>query len=329
MNQQAGAGKGIILVALMPDRIPPGGVERIREAGEGRKVVVSKAASEIETILDAVEIGIGEFPFDLAARMPRLQWVQLWMAGADGLQRYPEAKALPFRLTTTSGMHRQQLTEHIFGLLLAWNRRLKKAFAAQDRREWLKVQAAELPVLTGKTMLILGYGAIGEATARAALAFNMKVIGVRRHKSGEGEKDGLRLEAVSNLPELLPEADVVVNILPMTQDTRRLFGQREFEAMKKSALYINAGRGGTTDEQALVRALKDRRIAGALLDVTENEPLPPDSPLWDMDNALITGHYAGLCTEYDAMALEIALDNLGRYNRGEPLKSLVDKSAGY
>jgi phosphoglycerate dehydrogenase-like enzyme len=99
--------------------------------------------------------------------------------------------------------------------------------------------------------------------------------------------------------------------------------------MKKSALYINVGRGSVTDEAALIEALETKTIAGALLDVTEVEPLPADSPLWDMDNVLLTGHYAGMHPEYGAMALEVALKNLGRYVRGEPLKNIVDKKKGY
>ncbi|MDR0656636.1 MAG: D-2-hydroxyacid dehydrogenase [Treponema sp.] len=228
-------------------------------------------------------------------------------------------------------MHGHQLTEHIFSLLLAWGRSLKKAIAAQKRHEWLQIKAPELPVLWGKTMLILGYGTIGEATALAAVAFGMNVIGIRRHVPAalQAKNEKIRIESPVKILHLLPEADVVVNILPLTPETRNSFGRREFEAMKSSAVYINVGRGATTDEGAMIKALKEGFISGALLDVTETEPLPPDSPLWDMENVIITGHYAGLREGYDDMALEIALDNLGRYIRGEPLRNLVDKNAGY
>jgi phosphoglycerate dehydrogenase-like enzyme len=280
--------------------------------------------------MERIEIGMGDVPFGLLPRMPNLKWLQLWSAGADFLQRYPEAKALPFQLTITTGMHARQLAEHLFAMLLGWNRCLPAVFAARRRREWLFISDEELTSLEGKTMLILGYGAIGEYIAEIAMSFGMKVIGLRRSPANSAAaKDGLRIEAAPRLGALLPEADHVVNILPFTADTRRCFGAAEFGLMKRSALYINIGRGATTDEAALIDALRAKQIAGALLDVFETEPLPPDSPLWELDNTIITGHYAGRHPKYSRMAMDIALENLGRYNRGEPLKNLVDKERGY
>jgi phosphoglycerate dehydrogenase-like enzyme len=139
----------------------------------------------------------------------------------------------------------------------------------------------------------------------------------------------VRVEGISALRDLLPLADHVVNILPATRETVGLFGAAEFGVMKKTALYVNVGRGATTDEAALIEALRTNRIAGALLDVMKTEPLPADSPLWDLPNVLFTGHYAGAHPEYGQLALEVALDNLGRYVRGDTLVNVVDKQAGY
>jgi phosphoglycerate dehydrogenase-like enzyme len=335
--------RGKIVLALPPERIPPDAEEKIRRAGDGRDVRIVSNKAEIEPILDSVEIGFGDVPFSLISRMPRLRWIQLWSAGADRLQRYPEIKNLPFQLTSASGMHGPQISEHIFALLLARNRGLIKVLTLRERHEWRQIRAGELPVLSGKTMLILGYGAIGQAIARTALAFGMRVIGIRRRIPAAGpasgaarftgtagpEEPGITLGASPELPEYLPRADVVVNILPLTPDTRHFFGPEEFAAMKREALYVNVGRGATTDEAALIEALNAGRIAGALLDVAEQEPLPPDSPLWNMENVILTGHYAGLRADYDLLALDIALDNLGRYVRGEPLRNPVDKERGY
>jgi phosphoglycerate dehydrogenase-like enzyme len=264
--------------------------------------------------------------------MPGLKWVQLWSAGADWLQKYTEVKSLPFQLTGASGMHGAQIAEHLFGMLLARNRRLPEEFAAQKRHEWLRLSKG-LSTLGGKTMLILGYGSVGSGIAKAARGFGMKVIGIRRHEirdTAKGAENTADITApVSQLGRYLPDADIVVNTLPFTQDTKHFFGTKELALMKKTALYCNMGRGITTDEAALIVALQKGDIAGALLDVAETEPLPADSPLWDMGNVIITAHNAGFHPEYDKLALDIALDNLGRYARGEPLKNLIDKDAGY
>jgi phosphoglycerate dehydrogenase-like enzyme len=318
--------RGLILAALPPERFSRDDAERLRETGQGRDVAVTVNQAEMEPLLDRIEIGMGDVPFSLLPRMPRLAWVQLWSAGADWLQQYPESKALPFILTTASGIHGQQLTEHVFALLLAWNRRLAGAFSAQTRHEWRRPGFGELPVLAEKTMLILGYGSIGETLARTALAFGMRVTGVRRRPPGES---AIPVEPASRLGELLPAADVLVNILPLTPETKGSFGRRQFAAMKAGAVYVNIGRGAVTDETALIEALRTKTIAAALLDVTEEEPLPPDSPLWDMDNVLLTAHYGGLRSGYDQMALATALDNLGRFVRGAPLRNVVDKDQGY
>jgi phosphoglycerate dehydrogenase-like enzyme len=319
---------GILLIALPKERISAEIRERLQKAGAGRELVITSNKKEVEQVLDVVEIAAGDVPFSLVSRMPRLKWLQLWSAGADQLQRYPELKDAPFILTSTSGIHGQQISEHLFGMLFAWNRRFPAAFAARSRHEWLKVPNEALSVAAGKTMLILGYGAIGQTVARGALAFDMRVIGLRRRPALSAGA-GVRLESADKLDELLPLADVVVNILPLTQDTFHLFGKTQFSLMKQTALYANMGRGAVTDEQALVEALRSKTIAGALLDVTEQEPLPPDAPLWELDNVILTGHYAGLHPGYDALAFDVTLDNLDRYVRGDTLRHIINKPAGY
>ena len=321
--------KGMILVSLTPGRLLPRTGELLREAGENREMLFTLEPAEIEPFLDRIEIGLGDLPFALLSRMPNLRWVQLWSAGADLLQRFPELKDRPFQLTSTSGIHGQQLTEHTFALILAWNRALPAAFAAQKRHEWLPMTDQPIAVLAGKTMLILGYGAIGKHIARTARVFGMDVIAFRRTPRQDPGSEGVRLEFPDRLRDILPEADYVVNILPATPETQHYFGEAEFSRMKPAALYINVGRGATTDDAALIGALRSKRIAAALLDVTEREPLPADSPLWGMDNVIITSHYAGRHPEYSRLALNVALENLKRYVRGEPLKNLVDKNRGY
>ncbi|GHU85083.1 3-phosphoglycerate dehydrogenase [Spirochaetia bacterium] len=345
INSDTGMARGIILIggmnngaaAILPSadgspELPPDDTEsRLRETGKGRELCITTDRAEVEKRLDAIEIAFGDIPFDLIPRMPNLKWLQLWSAGADILQKYPELKTLPFQLTTTSGIHRQQLTEHTFALILTWNRKMQCSFAAQKAHAWTRPAIHEMAVLSGKTMLILGYGAIGETIAQAAQAFGMKVIGIRRHvpAGGQGVSGGVTVLPDSRLQEVLPQADYVVNILPLTPDTAHSIGAKQFDAMKPSVVYVNVGRGATTDEAALTEALTTKKIAAALLDVTVPEPLPIGSPLWDMSNVLITPHYAGFHPNYNGLAMKVAIENLGRYVRGEPLRNLVDKCAGY
>ncbi len=319
---------GKILLALAPDRLPARAVERISAAGGGREVLVRSGKAEIEGSLEGVEIVAGDFPASLLLHRPTIKWFQLWYAGADWLQKIPGAQDLPVIVTSASGIHGEQMTEHLFGLLFAWNRKFPRAFAAQTRHEWAAFTHAEMSTLAGKTMLILGYGAIGARIAAAAKVFGMTVVGVRRNPPAAGSGD-VRVEAFSALPGLLAEADVIVNILPYTAETRALIGKREFSAMKRTALFANIGRGMTVDEAALVDAIGGGAIAGAVLDVTAEEPLPASSPLWELPNVILTSHYSGFHPRYDELALGVFLDNLGRYVRGEELRNVVDKKLGY
>lgn len=322
--------KGKILLALAPDRVPADAARRISEASGGREVLVRSGKDEIAAALDGVQVVAGDFPPSLTLAAPDLEWFQLWYAGADWLQKVPEAVDRPFVVTSASGIHGEQMTEHLFGLLFAWNRKFPRAFAAQARSEWAAYRHADMDVLAGKTMLILGYGTIGARVARAAEVFGMQVVGVRRSPGPDDSGPGRpRIEPFASLPSLLPAVDVVVNILPLTDETRGIFGAAEFARMKRTALYVNFGRGATTDEAALIDSLRAGRIAGALLDVVAEEPLPPSSPLWTLENVLLTSHYSGYHPSYDERSLGVFLDNLGRWVRGEPLKNLIDKKRGY
>ncbi|MDR1565901.1 MAG: D-2-hydroxyacid dehydrogenase [Treponema sp.] len=319
--------KGIILVTLPQDRYGEKEEAALKQEAEGREIVHAIKRPDMQKYADRTEILIGFGPWGLLAAMPKLRWFQVWSAGVDGLIAHPELKEHPVVITNTSGMHREQIAEHIFAMILSRNRVFPKIFAAQKRREWITLMDPETAVLSGKSMLIIGYGAIGEHTAAAARVFGMKVTGIRRRQApicGD-----VRVETMEKLPELLPEADYVVNILPYTQETKNILGKKEFALMKQGAVYVNVGRGLTNDEAALIEALRSGRLAAALLDVTATEPLPSDSPLWGMENVIVTPHYAGMRPDYPALAMEITLENLKRYNLGEPLVNLVDKHAGY
>ena len=316
-------------MALKSSRVPENAQARIRAVDAEREIAITSDMDRMVELLPRIEIAAGDFPPGLISRAPQLRWDQVWYAGTDWLQKHPEVQALPFTLTNASGIHGGQMAEHLFALLLSWCRKLPEAFAAQPRHEWLTWTHHDMFTLGGKTMLIVGYGAIGERFAQAAEGFGMRVVGVRKHPDRPAGTTGRRVEGIDKLPELLGLADVVVNVLPYTMETVKLFGAKEFNLMKRSAVFANMGRGITVDETALIEALAAKRIAGAVSDVAAAEPLPHDSPLWDADNFLLTSHYSGFHPKYDDMAFDVFIDNLGRYVRGEPLRNIVDKAAGY
>ena len=242
--------------------------------------------------------------------------------------RYPEAVARPFVLTNVSGVHAVPISEHIIMLVLALARQLPHAVRAQDRHEWRRPGRDAVVEVAGKTMVLVGVGAIGERTARLASCFDMRVLGVRRDPS-RAAPGVEQMFGPDCLDELLPQADFLVLTAPLTPETRGMIGARQLALMKKSAFAINIGRGGTIDESALVRALETGMIAGAGLDVFSTEPLPADSPLWALPDVIVTAHYSGESPAYYERAFSIFLDNLQRYVNGEPLRNVVDKKLCY
>lgn len=306
----------------------------------GMTVLQATSRAEIGRHIDDIEIVAGYLPLPLLPQATALRWWQSWSAGNDWLLDHPAAQQMSFALTSAKGVHPIPISEHVFAMLLTFARQLHRSIEAQQRRTWLKVsfEAAasadtvlagrDLFELAGKTMLIVGAGAIGARTAQLAKAFGMDVIGVRRNPANG--VDGVdRMVSAADLLSVLPEADVVVSAVPLTAETRNQLDAEAFAAMKKGAILINIGRGGTVDEAALIAALESGHLGGAGLDVTAKEPLSADSPLWTMKNVLITAHYSGDTPHYDERVLAILLENLERYKRGEPLLNLVDKAAGY
>ncbi|HYF62868.1 MAG TPA: D-2-hydroxyacid dehydrogenase [Herpetosiphonaceae bacterium] len=317
-----------LLLALDPAVVPPDALERIGRLAPGLRVAVTRDRAEIEALLDSVEIAAGSLPPDLAARAPALRWYQQWAAGSDWLLRHPEAVERDFLLTSASGVHAVPISEQIIGALLMFARGLHRAVRAQSRGEWWRPEMSELFELPGKTMLVIGVGAIGARTAELASALGMRVEGLRRHP--ERPLPGVAaMYGPDQLRERLAYADVVVLTVPLSAETRGMIGPAELDALKPGAYLINIGRGGTVDEPALIHALRSGRLAGAALDVFAEEPLPADSPLWSLDQLILTAHYSGATPHYDERALAIFLDNLERFRAGQPLRNLVDKASGY
>lgn len=320
---------GTILLGFEADELTEAELAQIRSLAPGYRLLVTTDRRVIEENLGEIEIAVRRFPNEWIERAPTLRWLQQWGAGADWLLRCPTVAASGLIVTSGSGIHAVPISEHILALMLALGRNLHRAIRHQIEHRWQGVSDwQQLFELADKTMVLVGVGAIGERTAQIATALGMRVIGVRRDPT-QTVAGVAAMYAPAHLPELLPEADFVVLTIPLTAETQHLIGEREFTLMKPSAYLINIGRGGTVDEAALIEALRAGRLAGAGLDVVAQEPLPADSPLWDLDNVIITAHYAGATPRYDERALPIFLENLRRYVAGEPLINVVDKTLGY
>lgn len=317
-----------ILLGFEPNTLSADDLARIQALAPDMRLLVTTDRQAIEDALAMIEIAVKQFPQALMLQAPNLRWFQQWGAGADWLLDHPEVAASELIVTTGSGVHAIPISEHILAYLFAFARALPQAIRGQTQRVWQQPEWSRIFELAGKTMVLIGVGAIGERTALMANGLGMRVLGVRQNAdiSTPGVEAMFAPEA---LLEVLPQADFVVITAPLTEATRGLIGETELQAMKATAYIVNIGRGGVIDEPALVRALQAGRLAGAGLDVFASEPLPPDSPLWAMENVIITGHYAGATPIYDERAMAIFLDNLRRYRAGEPLRNEVDKALGY
>lgn len=273
----------------------------------------------------SAEIMVGwNVPQEAVRRAQRLRWIHCTAAGVDQLL-YPEVIERQVIITSSSGIH-QPLVEHVFALLLAFERKLHVAIRHQLQRRWDRPRVIGDEV-SGKTLGILGLGRIGTEIARKAQAFGMRVIGTKRTPTPVPGVE--RVLPPEGLPEVLREADVVVIALPLTSQTVGLIGEAELRMMKPTALLINVGRGPIVGEAALVRALRDGWIAGAGLDVFEREPLPAEHPFYELENVIITPHVSGTSPRYMDRAVPLFCENLHRYLQGEPLLNLVDKERGY
>jgi phosphoglycerate dehydrogenase-like enzyme len=248
----------------------------------------------------------------------KLRFIQAIGAGTDQFARQELAKR-GIRLASAHGVNYRAVSEHAMALILALSRRLPEARDNQGKRVWRGMigdPSEREDELGGKTLLVVGLGQIGGRLAQLAKAFDMRVVGLRRDPTaGRGAADAVH--ATGELKSLLAEADFVVLTCPLTKETEKLLDAEALGRMKHSAYLVNVARGRVVDEAALVEALAARHIAGAGIDVTVEEPLAPNSPLWAMEHVLLTPHTAGETRHYEDNVIEILRDNLGRLWRGE------------
>jgi glyoxylate/hydroxypyruvate reductase len=296
--------------------------ELVRVPKRGVSVHIAATPSEAAgAIADAEILYAWKFPPQLYAKAGRLKWLQVMGAGVDWalVPELPEH----VQITRAPGVFGPWMAEYVLAWCLWVTQRLKPYRDAQRQRRW---DDHVLPDrLGGKTLTIVGLGDIGRDIARAARGLGMRVLGVSRR--GRPVREATRMYPVSAMTRALREADFVVLLLPLTPETRGIIGADALTAMKSTAWLINIARGAVADEGALMQALEQRRIAGAVLDVFDREPLPPSHPLWKMDNVVVTPHISGPSTA-DALT-PVFNDNLARYLAGRPLRHVVDRRRGY
>lgn len=322
-------------------------LDRLR-AVSPRLVVEQRTCHDAQEVGEALDEGTEvlytfHLPDDLLSKAPRLRWVQLHSAGVNHLLGHPVMKSNVL-ITTSSGIHATPIAEYAFASMLAWSHRLPKVLYYQNRHEWPKGRWGIFvgQELRGATLGIVGYGSIGREVGRIGKCFGMRVVAAKRSVGevtdtgyrvpGTGDPEAQVLDRIhppERLAEMLAECDFVVVSVPLTPETKGLIGEEELRAMKPNAYLVNVSRGGIVDEPALIKALQEGWIAGAGLDVFEKEPLPPDSPLYDLDNVILSPHVAGFSPHYDERASDLFAENLRRYLAGEELLNLVDKGAGY
>lgn len=305
-------------------------LEAIREAAPGWEVIDASGKKDtLEQQLPGTEILLGwskKAETLLLQEGTTLKWIQSWSAGVENLP-LKRLRELDITLTNASGVHPFPISEHIFAYLLSFARCLPQAIRNQSARKW-GIPGAQISEVHGKTIGILGVGAIGSETARLAKAFQMKVYGLRR--SGRPDPWVDQMVEMDGLMQMLPLCDYIVNCLPLTAETENMLGKEQFAAMKPGAVYISIGRGRTTDTSALLDALENGTLAGAGLDVFEEEPLPAEHPLWGMEQVIITPHNAGDTPDYDDRLIEVFCTNLKKYASGSPLTvNVVDLDHQY
>jgi phosphoglycerate dehydrogenase-like enzyme len=344
-----GAPRAIALSPILSARYRSRDLERIRAAAPGATLVTVSVEGLADGPLDDVEVmlrgWLSSDAFDrLLVRAPHLAWVH---SATSGVERALTPAALERGLVVTNarGVFSRPIAEYVLMMILAVSRRLPQLLELQRERTWQPLEGAELRDVT---VGIVGLGSIGRAVGALATAFGCRVVAVRRRPDGDGgdgtgaaargDDDGSpslgeamldRVGGPETLPELLAESDFIVLAAPLTPETQDMINAETLAMVKPGAWLINVARGRLIDERALLRALRDGPLGGAVLDTFRDEPLPPLSSFYDMDNVILTPHTAWSSGRVLDRSVELFCDNLRRFAAGEPLLNVVDPDAGY
>lgn len=325
----------IVLTPILSSRYRAGDLERIRDASPGsRLVTVSREGLADDDLSDVEAMLRGPLPaaiFDrLLARCPNLRWVHSATAGVERVLT-PQAAQRGLVITNARGVFSEPIAEYVVMMILAVMRRLPQLMELQRERTWQPLEASEMREVT---VGIVGYGSIGRDVARLIGSFGGRVLATRRAGGGatpasDPELPGVEILPADRLPDLLAVSDYVVLALPLTPDTENLFDAAMLARMKQGSWLINVARGRLVDERALLRALRDGPMGGAVLDAFVDEPLPPESPLYDVPNLIVTPHTSWSSGRVLDRSIELFCDNLRLFVTGEPLLNIVDPAKGY
>ena len=329
MSQES---KPNLLVVCPPDHYVLRNLSAIRDSAVitvgNDTATLERAAPDAEIILYSGLTGKSvRFP-EVWRHAKQVKWVHSLSAGVEKML-FPELIESPVPLTNAKGVFKRSLAEFAVLGILYFYKRVRRLIESQRAHKWDDFKTDWLP---GKTMGVVGYGEIGQECAKLVKALGVKIYAIRRKPELSRNDPVLdRIFSADRLHEMLAQVDVVLAAAPLTRETKHMLSDAAFQAMKPSAIVMNVGRGPVIDEAALIRALEQKHIAGAALDVFETEPLPPDSLLWDMENVLISPHCTDRTQDPDWLDLtaQCFLDNFRRYLQGEPLANVVDKKAGY
>jgi phosphoglycerate dehydrogenase-like enzyme len=285
------------------------------------------AKEKLDALLAEAEVIYGLIlPNNLLERAPKLKWIQMMSAGVDRLKDTDIWRSRVI-ITGVSGIHATPIGEFVLELMLMFAKGAPLCFQMKQKRQWQRYMPH---ILRDKTVGIVGLGHIGGEVARLCKAFGMRVVATRRSvKQARKTRYVDLLLPRKQMKQMLAESDYVVLSLPLTPETHHIIGKAELRAMKPTAYIINIGRGNLIDEEALIGALDEKRIAGAGLDVTAIEPLPEDSRLWDFENVILSPHVAGGMEDYVMRATALFCDNLRRYIDGKKLRNVIDRRKGY
>lgn len=331
----AAIGNPVVLIAQSPPKIVvrsmgPQGLAELRSAAPEAALVLAVTPEEALREIQDADALIGGFNAEMLRNAPKLKWIQV---GSAGVETYliPELVNSDITLTNAKIIQGPEISDHAMALLLALTRGLNELIPMRATKAWpqRQFQTENRPIeLNGRTALIVGLGGIGMQIAQRAWAFGMHVLAVDpRDMPMTRFVD--EVAPPDRLPDLLPQADVVFMAAPHTEETEQMMGPAEFSLMKQGSYFIAVSRGKTYDGSALVKALDEKRLAGAGLDVTDPEPLPQDSPLWDFPNVVITPHIAGQSDKFPQRQMAVFKENVRRFSKGLPLVNVVDKSKGY